>query len=286
VAILSLLGFSGRERRELELDVPPFLPTRERIVARSRSATPRSLQQTYDEIWLGSLPALVSGEIRDRDLFYSSYLETYLQRDVKQLAQVGNELGFLRFLRACAARTAQLLNLSDLARDADVSVNTAKSWLSILKASHQVFLLEPYHSNATKRLVKAPKLYFLDTGLCAYLTEWTSPRTLEAGALSGAIFETHVLGELLKSWWHRGRRPQLHYYRDRDGNEIDFILLENGIVHPLEVKRSSAPRMEWTRGWDRLERLGLRVGEGGVVCLCSEVLPLTRSAWAVPAGIL
>ena len=134
---------------------------------------------------MGGFPALAVGDVPDHDLFYGSYVQTYLQRDVRDLAQVGDQSAFLRFLRACAARTAQLLNLSDLARDADVSVNTAKAWLSILEGSFQVMRLPPYHTNITSRLVKAPKLYFLDTGLCAYLTGWSSPETLEAGAMSG-----------------------------------------------------------------------------------------------------
>ena len=126
----------------------------------------------------------------DWNLFYSSYLQTYLQRDIRDLARVGDELSFLRFLRAAAARTAQMLNFSDLARDADVAPNTAKTWLSILQASGIIYLLEPYYTNLTKRLVRSPKLYFLDTGLCAYLTEWSSPETLEAGAMSGPILES------------------------------------------------------------------------------------------------
>lgn len=140
----------------------------------------------------------------NRDLFYSSYVQTYLQRDVRDLARVGDELAFLRFLRAAAARTAQQLNLSDLARDADVAPNTAKHWISILQTSGIIWLLEAWHSNLGKRLVKAPKLYFLDTGLCAWLTHWSNPQTLESGAMAGAIFENWIIVELLKSWWHNG----------------------------------------------------------------------------------
>ena len=146
----------------------------------------------------------------NRDLFYSSYLQTYLQRDVKDLTQVGNERSFVRFIKACAARTGQMLNYTELARDTDISLNTAKHWLSILQASFQVYLLQPYHSNVTKRLIKTPKLYFLDTGLCAYLTEWATAATLESGAMAGAILETYVLTEILKSWWYKGKFPQLY----------------------------------------------------------------------------
>jgi len=286
VAILNLLGFSNRERRRASLDLPPFLPTAEQLRRRERLGVRRNLSQLYADLWLGSFPALVAGPVRDRDLFYNSYLQTYLQRDVKDLAQVGDEAAFVRFLRACAARTAQLLNLTELARDADVAVNTAKAWLSILQASFQIVLLRPYHTNVTKRLVKTPKLYFVDTGLCAYLTEWSSPETLEAGAMSGAVLETHVFAEVLKSWWNGGKQPSLYYYRDKDGREIDLLIVQDGTFHPLEIKKSASPKRDWVRHFVALDRLGPRRSEGGVVCLARELLPLTEQTFAIPVGLL
>ena len=174
VAIVSLLGFSTRERHGIGVDLPPFVPTAACLEERDHAGLPATdLAAVYADIWRGSFPALVAGPVHDWHLFYSSYLQTYLQRDVQDLAQVGNEAAFLRFLRAAAARTAQLLNLSDLARDADIAVNTAKHWLSILQASFQVVLLPAYATNLSTRLVKRPKLYFVDTGLCAYLARWS-----------------------------------------------------------------------------------------------------------------
>ena len=286
VAILNLLGFSSRERHKSDLGVAPFLPAEERISEREVSAASSNLRHIFSNIWVGGFPALIAGPAKNRDLFYSSYLQTYLQRDAKDLAQVGNEAAFLRFLKACAARTGQLLNFSDLARDADVSVNTAKNWLSILQASLQVYLLQPYHSNLTKRLVKRPKLYFLDTGLCAYLTEWSSPETLEAGAMSGAILETFVFTEILKSWWHRGQVPQLYYYRDKDGREIDFLFLKDQIFYPVEVKKSVSPKREWTQTFKALDRLEQHRGEGGIVCLCQQAIPLSDNVSSIPVGFL
>ncbi len=286
VAILNLLGFSGRERHRLDLSPAPFLPIQSDFSARTQAAGNSSLKSIYNDIWLGAFPALIAGPVKDRDLFYSSYLQTYLQRDVRELTQVGNEAAFVRFLRACAARTGQMLNLTELARDADVAVNTAKNWLSILQASFQIFLLQPFHTNLTKRLIKTPKLYFLDTGLCAYLTEWSSPETLAVGAMSGAILETYALCELLKSWWHRGKKPLLYYYRDKDGKEIDFLLVQNQVLYPLEVKKSAIPKREWVRHFSALSRLNLKVGEGGVLCLCKQVMPLTETANAIPIGVL
>lgn len=286
IAILNLLGLTQRERRRRNLDVPPFLPTAEALAPREADAQTLTLKRAYADIWLGGFPVLTTKAVKDRDLFYSSYLQTYLQRDVRDLAQVGNETAFLRFLKACAARTAQMLNLSDLARDTDVAVNTAKSWLSILQASFQVLLLPPYYSNLTKRLVKTPKLYFLDTGLAAYLTEWSSPETLEAGALSGPLFETYVFGEVLKSWWNRGKQPQLYYYRDADRREIDLLIVQDRTVHPVEIKKSATPKPDWAAQFDAAGRMGLKLGGGGVVCLRRQALPLRRGVTVIPLGLL
>jgi hypothetical protein len=286
VAILNLLGFTNRERRRQEPGVPPFLPIPTVLQERATSASSLSLKRLYADIWLGSYPALASRQVRDRDLFYSSYLQTYLQRDVKDLAQVGNETAFLRFVKACAARTAQLLNLSELARDADIAVNTAKSWLSILQASFQTALLPSYHTNVTKRLIKAPKLFFLDTGMCAYLTEWSTPQTLEAGAMSGAILETHVFGEVLKSWWNHGRQAPLYYYRDKDGREIDLLIVQDRLLYPIEVRKSGSPRPEWAGQFSPLNSLRPAWRHAGVVCLCRELLPLSKKATAIPVSVL
>ena len=213
--------------------------------------------QGTERIWCGAFPALhVQGEARaDRDLYYASYLQTYLQRDVRDLAQVGDLMVFTRFLRSAAARTGQLLNLADMARDVGVAPNTAKHWLSILVASGLVWLLEPYHTNLSKRLVKTPKLYILDTGLVAYLTEWSSPATLEAGALSGAIFETWVVAEMLRSYWHNGKQAPLYFYRDKDQKEIDVLIVRDGRVHPIEIKKTLQPGRDSVRHFPVLENL-------------------------------
>jgi len=286
VAVINLLGFSRRELERREHGLEPFLPVTDRMNAHVATSGTSNLDTVFKRIWMGSFPELHAGPVRDRDLFYSSYLQTYLQRDVRDLTQVGDQQAFVRFVKASAARTGQMLNLSELARDVDVSVMTAKAWLSILIASFQAVLVQPYHTNVTKRLVKTPKLYFLDTGLCAYLTEWTSPETLAAGAMSGAIFETYVFAEVLKSWWHRMRTPNLYYYRDKDGNEIDLLFEQDQTLFPLEIKRGATPNRDWVRAFSALDRLKKTVGEGGVICLCKEHMPLTAKTTAFPVGLL
>ena len=282
VGILQLLGLSRSESLGMGAEQPPFIP--DASVFQKNTNDSCSLQELYTLIWRGSFPALALNASMDRDLFLSSYVQTYLQRDVRDLAQVGNEMTFLRFLRAAAARTGQLLNMAEMARDADVAPNTAKKWLSILQASGLVYLLEPYFSNITKRMVKSPKLYFLDTGLASYLTEWSSPETLEAGAMSGAILETWILAELLKSWWHNGLRAPFYYYRDTDQKEIDLLIIQDGTIYPLEFKKTASPDKNAIRHFSVLEKLRMPIGTGAVMCLAKQALPLNEKVWGVPVS--
>jgi hypothetical protein len=286
VGILQLLGLSRRELVKRHEESRPFLPTPSIIEDMTAGMVGLTLKELYRIIWRGSFPAVALHDEMDRDLFYRSYVQTYLQRDVRDLAKVGDEMAFLRFLRASAARSGLLLNLAELARDAGVAFNTAKSWLSILQASGIVHLLEPISANITKRLVKTPKLYFLDTGLCAYLTEWSSPETLEAGAMSGAILETWIISELLKGYWHNGRSAPFYYYRDRDGKEVDLLIVQDGTVYPVECKKSASPRMDDIRHFKTLNRLGMPVGPGGIICMVDRSLPLTRDVHTIPVAAL
>jgi len=286
VGVVQLLGLSRRELLRQPGESRPFLPRPARIHKLHASGGRLGLKALFELIWRGSFPVIALNKKTDWQLFYGSYVQTYLQRDIRDLARVGDEMAFLRFLRAAAARTAQLLNLSELARDADIAPNTAKHWLSILQASGILYLLEPYHTNLTKRLVKAAKLYFLDTGLCAYLTGWSTPETLEAGAMSGAMLETWVATELLKGYWHNGLAAPFYYYRDKDKKEIDLLIVQNGMVYPLEIKKSAAPSRDDVRHFQALDRLKRAIGPGGVICLTQDVLPLTAAVHTIPVAAL
>ncbi len=286
VGILQLLGLSRRELVKHHEESRPFLPTASIIEDMTAAMDRLTLKEHYTLIWRGSFPAVALHDEMDRDLFYRSYVQTYLQRDVRDLAKVGDEMAFLRFLRASAARSGLLLNLAELARDAGVAFNTAKSWLSILQASGIVYLLEPFSTNVTKRLVKTPKLYFLDTGLCAYLTEWSSPETLEAGAMSGAILETWIISELLKGYWHNGRSAPFYYYRDKDGKEIDLLIIQDGTAYPVECKKTASPRMDDIRHFKALNRFDMPIGPGGIICMVNRSLPLTHNVQTIPVAAL
>lgn len=284
VAVLDLLGFSMRE--ELGNHADPFLSSIIDTETRLIGMPACTVQEVFGRIWQGSFPAIVTERIQDWELFYSSYLQTYIERDIRDLTQVGDRSRFLRFLKACAARTGQLLNTSNLARDADVSVTTAKRWLGILETGRQIFLLEPYHSNLTKRLVKAPKLFFLDTGFAAYLTGWLTAETLMSGAMAGQMLETWVLVEILKSWWHCGRKPGLFFYRDKDGREVDFVFVRNQKLFPVEVKLGSTPKPEWQKGFRALYRLGKTKETGIILCFCREERFVSRDITALPVTVI
>ena len=285
VGIVQLHGLSQREILGDAVS-EPFVPGDSFLKERASSCQAAGPMELYRRIFMGSLPALVAEPHMDREIFFGSYVQTYLQRDVRDLARVGDERSFLRFLRAVAARTAQLLNLADLARDVDVAPNTVKNWLSILEASGIILLLDPYHTNRTKRLVKAPKLHFLDSGLCAYLNRWTSPETLEAGAMAGAVLESWVVAEVLKSFRHAGRDAPLYFYRDRDRREVDLLIEWDGLLHPLEIKRTATPRRDHVRSFKALAKLDLPMGTGGLLNLSKDLMPLADHVWSIPLGLL
>ncbi|MBU0955196.1 MAG: ATP-binding protein [Spirochaetes bacterium] len=281
VGIVHLLGLSQAEidRRENV----PFLPTKEILSATRKEANRGSLSELFDAIYRGSLPALLADENRpDVEQYYAAYVQTYLQRDIKDLTRVGDELSFLRFLTAAAARTGQMLQYADLARDTGISQPTAKKWLSLLVTSGIATIIEPWYSNTLTRMIKAPKFFFLDTGLAAYLTRWTSPEALEAGAMSGAFFESFVVSEIMKSWYNAGKKPPVFYYRDKDRNEIDLILESDGQLYPVEIKKSANPGKDAIAAFKILADAGRKLGPGGVVCCASEHMPIDARNSIIP----
>ena len=218
-----------------------------------------------------------------RGLWFASYIQTYLERDVRSLRQVGDLISFQSFLRALAARTGQLLNLTDISRDLGVAVNTAKAWLSVLEATFQVIVLRPYHANVGKRLVKTPKVYFTDTGMLCYLAGLKDPDHAAAGPLGGAIFETAVLLEIVKVLVNRGEEPQIHFWRTSVGVEVDLVVEAGGKLIPIEVKLSATPRPAMASGIRAFqEDLGEKAGPGFVIHPGDVRLPLAPKVVALP----
>jgi hypothetical protein len=281
-----LEGLSQNEKNG-HPDMPPFLPTKAFLEQKQAVAMKTNLLKMYHLIWKGSYPKLYGADDKMWSVYYDSYVQTYLERDVRTLTSVNNELDFYRFMRVLAARTGQELDLSHIAKEVGISVPTVKSWVSILETSGIVYLLQPYYTNLTKRIIKSPKIHFADTGLACFLTGWTSPETLEHGAMNGAILESYVVSEILKSYWHNGIRPNIYYYRDTDKREIDVILEENGILYPIEIKKKSNPTVADIKSFAVIENaLGQKRGEGAVICMADTHLPLTDKDNIVPIGYL
>ncbi len=260
----------------------PFTINLNALKERIKSHKPADMQEIYRRIWNGSMPGLVSGRFSDRDVFYSSYLQTYIDRDVSELINLTDKLIFRDFIRASACRIGQLLNIHDIAQDVGVSDDTAKRWLQVLEKSDIVFYLRPYSNNLLKRTVKTPKLYFFDTGLVAYLTKYSSPDILANGALNGAILENYVVAELLKTYHNNAKECLLWYYRDKEMHEIDMIIESDGMLHPLEVKRSVNPGSGPTGAFDILNKGSVPKGKGAVLCMRPTLSAVDAENYIVP----
>lgn len=284
IAIINLLGFSQREIKQ-EFKKEPFVPDLV-YLNKYENNNKIDLNILFERIFQGSLPHLILDKSISRDIFFLSYIQTYLQRDLRDLTNVGNEGDFLKFLEVVAARTAQILNLTDIAKDVGISLKTVKKWLSILETSGIVYLLKPYHNNLTKRLIKAPKVYFLDTGLCAYLCGWESSKTIESSMMSGAFMETYVVAEIIKSFYNSGKTPKIYYYRDKDKKEIDILINRDNVIYPVEIKKTANPNKKMISNFKVLDKYDLNIGNGSLVCLYQEVFPLDEKNNIVPVGMI
>ena len=277
VGILSMYSLS---RAEIEGRVSmPFLP--DKIETAESDDT---ISDIFEKIYRGGMPRMVTDKELLPEDYFGAYMQTYLERDIRDLIAVKDENKFLKFLSCVAARTSQELNLADIAKDVEIDRKTADGWLSILVSSGLVYLLNPYAGNTIKRIVKRPKLYFMDTGLACYLSLWNNPKALELSAMAGAMFETYVVSEIIKSYANHGIdvRSRLCYYRDNKGGEIDLLILENGRLHPIEIKKSADPGKAALKNFGVLEHLPEEIGEGAVLCMTPIVIPLDTKNRLVP----
>ena len=284
VAVLSLTSLSQAEICNGKME--PFTVDIEALLTRAKERKPADAREIFDRIFKGSMPAIVSGKNSNSQIFYSSYLTTYIERDVKELSDAIDSLKFLNFITAAAARCSQMLNISDIARDADISQKQAKDWLGILETLGIIFYLHPYSNNLLKRLVKTPKLYFYDTGLVCYLTKWSSAETLESGAMNGAVLENYVVAEIMKTYLNSGKEPFMYYYRDKDAKEIDIVLEHDGVLNPLEIKKSSNPGTELVKVFDLLDKSSTPRSKGAVLCMKPELSAIDRDNYIIPIWII
>lgn len=281
VGIIDLMGLSLAEI-SLNPKAIPFLPIADYIEKRQEHHKNCSPSEIFEIIYNGSYPALNNNQYKDRNAFYSAYLRTYIERDIRDLSLISDEMKFLTFLRVVAARTGQVLKYSEIAKEVGISQPTAKSWMSVLVSSNIVYLLQPYYKNITKRMTKMPKIYFLDTGLCSYLTGWSSAEVIQKGAMAGAFFETFVVTEIIKSYLHNGERPLIYWYRDTLQKEIDLLIERDGKLCPVEIKLTANPNKSMVKNFDLLENSGI----GSLICMKDKIMLLTENVYVIPVSYI
>ena len=285
LCVLKMYSLSAREKLGIspDEDLDFSLPS---LLSRKRLFPSNNILTTFDNIWRGGLPDVQGKDEEQLGEYYNSYIETYLMRDAVDDYAITDTEGFRKFLRACAAFSGQLVNYNDLGLSAGVSGVTAKEWVKVLQSMGIVFLLEPYSSNELKRLVKTPKLYFCDTGFCAYLSSWTTRDVLMNGAASGHYYENYVIAELLRHYAYGRNRVNLNFYRDSKMKEIDLIIEEAGILHPVEIKKSASPDKSAVKSFSVLKEGERTVGNGAILCMSDAVLPVTETNFIVPSNII
>lgn len=285
VALLHLSPLSQSEIMKRPPE-PPFSLELPLLSERQNGRQMLNTPEVFQRIHQGGMPALVTGTYSNASIFYSSYIDTYMERDVRRLSNDIDSLKFLRFLRSVAARTSQQVNYKGIADDAEIDQTTAKNWLHVLEALGIIFLLEPYSNNVLKRTVSTPKLYFYDSGIVCYLTRWSSPETAMEGAMSGALLENYTVAEIIKTYQNAGQEPFLYYYRDKDAREIDLILERDGKLFPIEIKKMASPPKKLTKVFDLIDKSPLQRGTGAILCMADQLGAFDQSNLIVPISLI
>jgi predicted AAA+ superfamily ATPase len=284
---VALLHMSPMSQREITGNpCIPFTVDFEKLLAESKKISPVTVPDIFKRIWQGCMPGLISGEYDNREMYYSSYISTYIERDVREISGEVDALKFNRFVIAVAARVSQLLNYTSVAEDADIDIQTAKAWMNILETLGIIFILHPYSNNVLKRTIKTPKVYFYDTGLVCYLTKWSTPEVVESGAMSGALLENFAVSEIVKGYQNAGREAYLYFYRDRDAKEIGLIMEGDGRLCPIEIKKAVSPDKRITRVFKLLDKSPFQLGTGAVLCLSQQFGAFDRDNLIVPIWMI
>jgi len=285
LGILEMYSFLAREVSGIffddELDY-----SLQNLLERQKSTVPQSVVEVYRNIWRGGMPQVLNADAEQRQEYYDSYIDTYLMRDVVDLGGITDMVRFRKFLTACAALIAEQAVYKTLAEAADISQPTAKEWLRMLEGLGVVYMMKPYANNQLKRLTKTPKLFFLDTGLCAYLSSWPTPETLMNGAASGHYFENYVVSELIKNGSFSRTKTNMTYYRDSNTKEIDVFVESGSMVHPLEIKKSANPKKQEVKKFEVLDKAAIERGHGGIICMCEQVIPIDTKNSFIPCYLI
>ena len=287
VGILNLSTLTNREVNN-ETFYDAFIPTEKYLKKRKEYITKFTEKSVWDRIFRGGMPELVANKKFDKNKYFVSYLNTYLERDVRDLKQVGDLNKFYNFIIAIAARTGQLLNKKEIARDVGIDEKTVSKWITVLVASNIIYLLYPYHNNKLKRMIKTPKIYFLDTGLCTYLTSFETTKTLMNSSFAGHIFETFVISEIVKSYYNAGiLEPPIFFYRDKNMVEIDLLIVKDATLYPIEIKKYTNFDVKNMKQFNILKKnKDINVGIGGLICMNSDLLKLNDGNYVIPINFL
>lgn len=281
VSIFELSSLSYSEINNLDYDL--FTPDIKKL--KKRINKPCNVHEVYENIFRGGMPKIIVEDI-DRDKYYSDYINTYLERDIHELEQVGKLNEFYDFLTYMAARTSQELHYDSISKAIGVSAPTIKTWVTILERSGIIFILHPYYNNITDRLVKTPKVYFMDTGLAAYLCRWPNASTIENGNMDGAFFETYVISEIVKSYYNHGKSTNnLYYYRDIDKKEIDLLIVGADSIYPIEIKKGKSPNNP-NKNFNVINKFNLKVNTGLIICMADELMPYNKDCYFCPVNII
>ena len=285
-AVINMSGFTQTEKRGISGSL--FTVDLQELLNKQRDHKDfyRSSGLVFEDIFQGGMPDICTGESK-RDIYYKAYIDTYIERDVRNLISASSEMQFRKFISLLALRTAQEVVYNEISNAIGINVETCKRWISILQTSGIVYLLEPYMANASKRIIKAPKLYFMDTGLCAYLCKWPNAQMLMDCAMSGAFFETYVVSEIIKSFYNHGIEPNqyIYYYRDIDKKEVDILLVKNGALYPVEIKKGIAPSKP-TKNFNVLAKYNMPIKQGMVIDNAEKIRVLNDDAFILPVSLL
>ena len=284
VCLINMASLSLREKYNIDFNTE-FLPTTEYFLERKKIIKP--YENLWHHIWRGSMPELTDESI-EWESFYRSYIRTYLEKDVADLINSKNLVKFNNFMQCIAARVGELFNADSIAQDIGVSNKTITEWTSILESSGIIRLLQPYEKNISKRAIKSPKIYFMDTGLVCYLVGWSSSQTAMNGAMSGGLFENFVVSEIIKSYYNAGHDTKhIYFYRDKDKKEIDLIIEKDNILYPIEIKKSAHPTLDMAKHFSVLSKISEKtVGQGCILCQCNKMLYLSEDIISVPVEFL
>ena len=284
--IIEMSSFSQAEKflQKPRLFSPKIEDLKER--SKKEKIPYKSRSEIFKEIFTGGMPDICTG-ISERGAYFKSYVNTYIEKDVKKLISATNESQFRNFISIVALRTAQELHYDEIANTTGIDVKTCKRWLSILETSGIIYLLQPYMANMSNRIIKAPKLYFMDTGLCAYLCKWPDSKMLENCAMSGAFFETYVVSELIKNFISFNKNPKdyFYYYRDIDQKEIDLLFVNEEGIYPIEIKKGIAPKNP-TKNFNALNKYKKEIKTGLVIDCCEKIMPINEISCAFPVHLL